>query len=498
MRISKIFPVFLLLSFINFIGISGPVFDNNQNIRLAHQYLFALRTLSAEKVLSSEAIYNPQNGYVIYYRLYLEVIELLIANSSEVYFNKVPALNQYIDQLKKLPDDAPDYRMLLGEAKVYAGLLQVKYGSKFSGLIECLRGYNLLEENAEKYPFYEPDKKIPGLIQIGVAFMPKILQWGIKILGIKGNPNAGLKKLSEYTRFSDGIPGYEQEALIFTMAAYKLMNQEDALMKMIHQQQEHFKNFALLNYVAATATIEANEADVTLKLLSHIDPEKLEIPFPPYNYLLGKAKMLRLDSVANIPLMIYLKKSVGIDYLKTTLYELTCYYYISGNNSEYLYYKAQVKEKGREFHNRDIEAAYEVMKSEPPKISLLRADFLIRGGYFERAEEELKNIVPADTSTESEKVQYYYLKGECKRLNNQINQAESAYYKAVTLGTNSGNYFAQEALVQSGLMMEKAGSKFEATKYYQLALHFKAKTNPYSDLFRNRAKAGLIRLSFQE
>ena len=498
MKISIFFPVFLYLNLLNLSGISGPAYDNNQNIRIAHQYLFALRPLSAEKLLNSEETKNPQNGYVIYYRLYGEILGLLIGNSAELYNNRVSVLNHYIDQLKRLPENAPEYRMLLGEAKVYSGLLQVKYSNKISGLIVCLRGYNLLVENAEKYPLFESDRKIPGLIQIGVAFMPKILQWGIKILGIKGNPKEGLAKLSEYSRFAEGKPGYEEEAFIFTMAAYKLMNQEDELMKMIYKKQVHYKEMALINYVAATAAIEANDANLSLELLSHITPEKLEISFPPVNYLKGKAKMLRLDSDANIILLNYLKESDGIDYLKTTLYDLTCYYYLSGDNSEYLNYREQTKQKGRELHNRDIEAAFEVMKAEPSKIALLRADYLTRGGYFERAEEELKKVVPTDTINESEKVQYYFLIGECKRLKNQINQAESAYLKAVVAGRSSGNYFAQKALVQSGLMMEKAGFKSDATKYYEACLHFKAKNNPYSDLFHNKAKAGLIRLSFRE
>ena len=498
MKIPIFFPVFLFLCFQNLVGISGPAYDDNQNIRLAHQYLFALRPLSAEKLLNSEEAKNPQNGYLIYYRLYSEIIGLLIANSTEEYSKRAPVLNKYIDQLKRLPDNAPDYRLLLGEAKVYSGLLQVKYNSKFSGLIACLRGYNLLEENAEKYPLFEPDKKIPGLIQIGVAYMPKILQWGIKILGIKSNPKEGMKKLSDYSRFAEGQPGYEEEGYLFTMAAYKLMNQEDEIIKMIHQKMEHFKETALLNYVAATTTIEANDAEVTLQLLSFIIPEKLEISFPPVNYLLGKAKMLRLDSDANLPLLTYLQESKGIDYLKATLYELACFHYISGNNSEYLNYREQVKEKGRELHNRDIEAAFEVKKTEPLKVSLLRADFLVRGGYYTRAQAELMKVLPNDTANETGKILYYYLKGECERLNNHLRKAESDYLIAIATGRETGDYISQKALVQAGLMMEKSGFKPEAAKYYNLCLHYKPQNNPYSDLYHNKAKAGLIRLSFPE
>ena len=79
--------------------------------------------------------------------MYSEVISLMIANSSEPYTKRSAFLNQSIEGLRKLPDNSPDYRLLLGEAKVITGFICVKYDSKFSGLIECLRGINLLQEN---------------------------------------------------------------------------------------------------------------------------------------------------------------------------------------------------------------------------------------------------------------------------------------------------------------------------------------------------------------
>ena len=71
----------LLLSFYGTKGYPGASYDNNQNIRLAHQYLFALRPVSAEKLLKTEEIKNPDNGYITFYRLYSNVITLMISNS---------------------------------------------------------------------------------------------------------------------------------------------------------------------------------------------------------------------------------------------------------------------------------------------------------------------------------------------------------------------------------------------------------------------------------
>lgn len=496
----KIYTIlqFIILSFLSYSGTCSPQYDNNQNIRLAHQRLFELRPVSAEKLLNTEFLNNPQNGYVTFYRLYSEVISLMIANSPSEYKKRAPALNQYIEKLKSLPDSGPDYRLLVGESKVFLGLLHVKYDSKFSGLIECLSGYNLLETNIDKYPQFKQSVKITGMIQISVSFMPKILQWGIKLLGIKGNPQAGLQMLSDFTEFAKGKPGYDEEAFIFTMAAYKIMNQEDELIKMIQAKKDFIKETALINYIAATVCVEANQAETALKLLSNIAEEKLEIPFPPLHYLTGKAKMMRLDSDADIVLLTYLHESTGTDYLKATLYELACFYYTSGNTTQYRKYIEQVKDQGREVHNRDIEAEFEANKTELPNLFLMRADFLVRGGYLINAEKELAKMAAVDLQSESEKIRYFYLEGECKRLRNLVKEAEFNYLNAVELGKNAGDYYAQKALVQAGIMMEGIGSKEEAAKYFHLCLHFKTKNNPYSDLYQNKAKAGLIRLSFPE
>lgn len=489
--------IFLFLISFKLIGSSSSVYDNNPAIRQAHQYLYALRPLSAEKLLKQEEIKNPGNAYVIFYRMYSEMISLLISNSPDRYKKAIPKLNEYVAKLEKLPDNAPDYRLLLGDAKVLTGLLNVKYNNKFAGLIDCLKGYNLLEDNIKKYPQFRPDEKIPGIIKIGVAFMPPMLRWGSKLFGIKSNPQEGLKDLSDFAGFAKGKQGYDQESLLFMMAAYKLMNRPEAAMKMIKDNMDGFKEIVVLNFIAATVCLDANDAETALLLLSRIEPGKMELDLPQLLYLTGKAKLLRLDPDTDIPLIAYLKKSNGPDYMKATLYNLACFYYISGNTTKYRSYIEQVKTKGREFLSRDMEAAFEARQPGLPDINLMKADFLVKGGYYSKASSELSKAL-SNTLSPDERVGYHYLKAECNRLGNLDKQAESEYLAAVSLGKSTGNHIAQKALVQAGLMMEENGLNSEAEKYYNQCLEFDATSNPYSDLYKNKAKAGLIRLSLSK
>lgn len=337
---------------------ANPYYDNNSNIRRAHQDLYALRLVSAEKLLRTEEQTNHLNGYITFYRLFSEIIALTVSNSPEQFTKGAPSLNSYLKTLRELPDNSPDYKMLLGEAYVYTGLSNIKYDNKFSGLINCIKGYNLLEDNAEKYPQFEPDDKIFGIVQIGVAFMPRALRWGAQLFNIKSNPQEGLKNIARFSEFARGKPGYEEEAFLFTMAGYRLMNQDDAAMKLIKEKMNDFKEMAVLDLIAATVCAQANDAETALILLSDIAPEKLEIAFPQLLYMQGKTKLMRLDPDTDLPLIGYLKVSPVQDYIKTILYDLACFYYVSANTTRYREYLEQVKTRGREFLSRDVEAAF--------------------------------------------------------------------------------------------------------------------------------------------
>lgn len=497
-RIATLLLSFFCIWFISRTAFSNPYYDNNLNIRQAHQELYALRLLSAEKLLKAEEFRNPDNGYITFYRLYGEIIHLTIANSPEEFEKGAPLVNKYIKMLRELPDNEPDYRLLLGEAYIISGLIYVKYDNKFSGIINCLKGYNLLEDNDRMYPLFVPDDKILGIVRIATAYMPKALQWGIKLFNINGNPEEGLKKLSDFSEFARGKPGYKEEALLLTMAAYRLMNNEKAALKLINDEMEGFRDIAVLNLFASTVCVQANDAETALILLSRIAPDKLEIVCPQLFYMTGKTKLLRLDPDSDIALLHYLKVASGADYIKSVLYDLACFNYIYGRITEYRAYIEMLKENGREFLTRDVEATFEAEKSDLPNIYLLRADYLVRGGYFNKAEDALSEIHNINTLRESDKVWYYYLKGECYRLRNLVRQAESEYLVAAQTGNSSGCYIAQNALVNSGLMMENNNLREEAEKYYNMCIQFKAVRNPYSDSFRNKARAGLRRLSFSQ
>ncbi len=494
----KKFGVLLLFQFaliVRVVSQPSMIYDNNVNIRLAHQDIYKLKTQTAEKILQAEESVNPQNAYINFYRFYAQVVDLLISNSPEIFNKASPKLDDYIKKLEQQPGNAPDYKMLLGEAKVYTGMLNVKYGNRLSGMLDCLKGYRLLDSNGKEYPQFEPNKKIPGVIHIAVSFMPRVLRWGIKILGIKGDPVKGLKELSDYSKFAKGKPGMNEEAFLLTMGAIKIMGQEELAIKLIKSRMDGFKDVALLNYLAATMCLESNEAETAIAMLSNISADSMETTFAPVYYLTGRAKLFRLDADAHLPMKRFLQESNGPDFQKATLYNLACFALVSGETHEYQNYMNQVKMKGRELSNRDIEAQYEAGSKLLPNVNLMRAGLLIRGGFPHKALPELIKVQDMTNLTTEEQVRFYFLSGEYNRLSGNTTEAETNYLKAINIGYGKGLDNAHYAMIQLGLMKEKSGLKQEAEKYFKQCLDFKNNGSPYADLYNNKAKAGLIRIS---
>lgn len=474
---------------------ASPYYEVNDNIVHAQQLIYSLKPQSAEKLLQAEEKINPRNGYITFYRFYSEVVDLFISNSPDKYKKNAPKLVKYIEMIEKMPKDAPEYKMFLGEAKVYAGTLNVRYGSKLPGLLDCLKGFKLLESNRKEYPSFDENKKMHGLTHVGFAFIPKFLQWTIKLLGIRGDAVEGLKELSDYSKYAEGKPGLDEEALLLTMGAYKIMNQDEIAMGMINKRIGNFKEVTLINYLAASICLESNEGETALGLLSNIKTEELEMPFPPIDYLTGKAKLLKLDPQADILLNRFIEVSDGHDFMKATLYNEACFYYAFGRTDDYRNCMAQVKLKGREIMNRDLEAVYEAQLKTLPNYYLLRTGLLIRGGYTQEAQTELANVNDVTKLTLQDQVRYFFLLGEYNRLINNMVEAEKYYLKAIGTGREKNFDDALEAMVKLGLMKEMGGLKMEAEKYFRQCIQSKNNNTPFSELYIIKAKAGLIRLS---
>ena len=65
--------------------------------------------------------------------------------------------------------------------------------------------------------------------------------------------------------------------------------------------------------------------------------------FPKLDYLLGNAKLNRMDSDANVYLISYLKETKGINFVKDAYLKLAYYYFLRGDNSRYQAFLKMVK-----------------------------------------------------------------------------------------------------------------------------------------------------------
>src|SRR5690606_38872621 len=131
------------------------------------------------------------------------------------------------------------------------------------------------------------------------------------------------------------------------------------------------------------------------------------IEFPTLNYLLGNAKLNRMDPDANVYLTSFLKEYKGINYVKDAYLKLAYYYYLKGDNSRYKSILEMVRSRGNLYDEKDKQALKEA-NDNPPNLHLLRARLYFDGGYYSKALAQLSNKDADDFKISRDQIELYY------------------------------------------------------------------------------------------
>jgi len=169
-----------------------------------------------------------------------------------------------------------------------------------------------------------------------VGVIPENLRWGVKLLGgLKGDIPSGLAKLSNtYNRLDDKDIFKKETGIIYASLNLNLTNPTELFIK---------SNLA--HYMGKN--------DLTIKMLSSYRRQAGVMPFEYLNYMLGVAKLNRLDKDADRYFLRFLKNFKGQYYIKDAYLRLAWHALIQGRIIEYDQYLGKVKSEGSSDINYD-------------------------------------------------------------------------------------------------------------------------------------------------
>lgn len=461
----------------------------------AYQKVMSLRFEEAKKDIEKIKEEDPNNQIAYFIENYIDFFKVFI-NEDKTEFkllekNKTPRLRA----IRKGDKDSPYYLYCQAEIKLQWALARLKFEQYFNAFNEVSSAYKLLKRNQKKFPNFQANKKSLGVLHALIGTIPDNYKWGVKLLGgMTGSIEKGKREIEEtliYARTNDFL--FEEETLVmYAFLMLHLKNDMNKAWGIIQNDKLNPKKNPLVCFAFSNIAMRTGRNDIAIELLENRPRGSQYATFHFLDYMLGLAKLYRLDRDAEVHIRKYLNNFHGQNYIKEAYQKLAWFHLVKGNEIEYVKYIAFCKTKGAKVIGGDKTAEKEAKSGIIPDMNLLKARLLFDGGYYERALKLISRKSLTDFSTQKNQLEYTYRLGRITHNMENHDEAITHYQTTIDRGSDASYYFACNAALQVGLIYEARKDKSNAKKFFNLCLSIKP--DEHRNGLHQKAKAGLDRL----
>ena len=472
-------------------------FDFDSNCKEAQEAILSLEFKKAKTLLLDERKTKPSNLIPFYLDNYIDFLTIVISEE-KTRFERLKGNKEIrLDLLKKGDQSSPFYLLIQAEINLQWAFARVKFNEYLTAALEVNKAYRLLEENQKKFPDFILNKKCLGLLHAAVGTIPDEYQWAIKLFGFEGSIKKGEEEVIEFYEFVSKHPlysAYSTEAeLLLSVLELNLLNEEKFVKERILKAIANERNPNPLQvFCFANSCMKMGQTDEAIDFLNNYKPGKSSFPFYYLSYMLGQAKLSRLDADANLPLEHFLKNFKGINFIKAANLRLAWFNYLKGDLTKYNYYLQRSASSGAAIVDEDKQAKHESAIVIKPVPALLKARLLFDGGYYERALKELSTPAIKKIKSPRDNLELIYRMARIYHKQNNLDKAIGNYELTIKNGAGYPYYFAANSALQLGLIYEEKKNYDLAKKYFSQALELK--TQEYRNSISQKAKSGLNRL----
>ncbi|RZK41614.1 MAG: tetratricopeptide repeat protein [Pedobacter sp.] len=470
-------------------------FDFNANCLKAYQSIFELKLNSARQMIANEKKVRPNNAIVPLLEDYIDYFYLLSTGSKTEFERLEGNKSKRLAQLSNDDNKSPYFLYAQAEVNLHWALLRSYYGSYYTAAREINRASNLLEENAKKFPAFHLNAKGLGLIQVLMGSLPDgFLKSTLATFGIKGDVNVGLAmldKLAENLPRSAYEPFYEEVVFSYIYVLNDVIHSPVAYAKTMKYTARFSDSSLLKTYLQAYVSSRNGENDKAISVLNDRPTGSLYQPFPYLDYLMGVARLNKLDFSAATYFEKYLQNNKGVNYIKDANLRLAWIELLKGDENGYNQFTGKVKSAGFVYLDKDKQALNEANAAMPNKL-LLNARLLYDGGYLTKSLELLEDHNTDNFGSVKDKVEFKYRLGRLYQDLGKEDTAINHYQYAINNGKALKQYYAAKSAVLVGGIYEKKKNTLKARSYYNIAINFK--NHEYEVGIENEAKKGLKRI----
>ncbi len=476
--------------------VSKANFDFNSNCINAYNAIYDLRLQDATQLIQKEKSQNPQNAIPVLLENYVDFFTLLSSENKADFERLKSRRDSRLAYLTKQDRNSPYF--LFAQAEVYLqwGLLKSRFQDYLSSGFDVKKADNLLNENQKKFPSFLPNKKSAGLIDVVLGSIPSNMKGIASTFGFSGNVNAGIRTLENLmTTLPKTSYSFYTDEVVFFLCYIEtdLTPNKSSYNKIIGYTNTMNSKSLLKTYLQGYVASRNANNDSAIAYLMKRPQGANYMDFPKLDYLLGNAKLNRMDSDANVSLISYLKETKGISFVKDAYLKLAYYYFLRGDNGRYQAFLKMVKTQGDLYDEKDKQALKEA-NDAAPDINLLKARLQFDGGYYSKALQTLAGKDASDFKLQRDQIEVDYRLGRIYDELSKDSDAISHYQKAINSGKQTSYYYAANAALSIGSIYEGKRDKARAANYYKQAIAMKS--HEYENSIETKAKEGLKRLGY--
>lgn len=466
-------------------------FEYSSDCRKGYQAIFKLKLKEGQDWLEKEKAANPKNLLPYFMENYIDFLKLYVNDNEKLFQSIEPKIKMRLDKLQDGNQQSPYYLYTQADIHLQWAFCKIKFGEYVSAVFEVKKAYSMLQTNQKKFPDFKPNVKSLGLLHTLFGAVPDKYKFGARLLGLKGSIEQGLKELNSVLE-DDHFQFKEETIIMYTLLMLHLQKNEAGAWGMIEKADIPLGDNLLNHFVAATVASHTGKNDKVIAILAAKPNSAEYYPFPFLDFLLGDARLNKLEGDADDYIKKFIAHNKGRSYQKEAYRKLAWYYLIQDNPVLYKKYMQQLLAVPYAPTDEDKSAQKEAQRGLVPNRDLLKARVLCDGAYYEKALEIMSGVKVDKLTRSRDQIEYYYRIARIYHEMGNLNEAIKFYSVTIQKGEAFTYYYAANASLKLASIYEQQQKKTDAQKYYQKAIDLEK--DEYHNSIEAEAKAGLNRL----
>lgn len=471
-------------------------FEWSPLLKDAYHQTLSLRFKAAEETLTKARRTEPDNLIILHVENYLDFFRVYINEDKSEFDRLERRKNERLNTISNLGDPrSPYYLFLQADIRLQWALARLKFEEFMTAFFETNKAFKLLVKNAGQFPEFMPNKKDLGILHAMAGTIPDNYRWAMDwFTSLEGTIDQGRGELEEVIRYAEGHDFiYEQE--IYVYYAYLMLhlgNDSEEAWRIVSHANLEPSSDPIACFVMANVAMRSDKGDEAIRILAKKPAGDEFHPFYYLDYMMGLAKLQRLDPDAGTYLNRFVSEFKGRNFIKDAYQKLGWIALLNNDPAGYRQNMDHCKNRGFAIVGSDKSALEESMERDIPAVDLLKARLLFDGGRFDAAYKILQGKHPDDYFSERNRLEFLYRMGRITQKLKKYQEALSCFQQTIERGKDRPWYFACRAALEEGHIYEVLGNQEKAIEAFERCQTINPEDHKTG--LHQQAKAGIRRL----